>query len=277
MTHHHPYRALATFVAVVDAGSIAGAARRLGVTPSAASHLLLELEKRMGVRLFMPGSKAALSAAGLQLRQSLGGALATIERAMTREGDARERVTVSTVSTFARLWMLPRLHSFQSRHPDVEVLLSATRRVVRLDDEPFDCAIRWGLGDWSGGESTLLFRERLALFGHPNGPAVGSLRLRRIAASSRPDDWRRFAEGVGVELDPPMSLVCDDRATALRAVEAGLGCTVIDETLAGPAVAAGRVQAPASGFRAAHGRLLHGRAGGGQPQHGGRQVHGLAA
>jgi len=52
---------------------------------------------------------------------------------------------VSTVATFASLWLSPRLSAFQARHPDIELAISTTRRTIDLDQEDFDCAIRHGV------------------------------------------------------------------------------------------------------------------------------------
>jgi LysR family transcriptional regulator, glycine cleavage system transcriptional activator len=232
------YRALRAFVETADAGTVAAASRRLGVTASAVSHLIRELERSTGSKLLTPGARPVLTAAGARLREGLAGAFSTIDQALSSTIHAEAAVRISTTATFANLWLLPRLPGFCSSHPEVTVTLDATRRVVGLRDEPIDCAIRWGRGAWDASETHLLFREVLVAVGA--GPRLDPSTW-RVAAASRPGDWGRFSEGAGIDIETRPHVTCHDRAGALAVVEGGLGATVVDEVLAGHAMRAGRI------------------------------------
>jgi DNA-binding transcriptional LysR family regulator len=83
----------------------------------------------------------------------IGAAIAEVRR---DDGDVR----VSTLSSFLTLWLVPRLGGFQSLHAGTRLLLSTGMRAVDLVAEPYDCAIRWGRGDWPDLAVTKLFRDR---------------------------------------------------------------------------------------------------------------------
>ena len=57
---------------------------------------------------------------------------------------------ISTLSSFAVHWLIRRLSRFQARHPDVELFLSTSTRLVDLTVEAFDCAIRLRRGGRTG-------------------------------------------------------------------------------------------------------------------------------
>ena len=256
------HRALRAFVEVARRGGVAPAARRLGVTPSAVSHLMRDLEAALGGALFRPDSgRAALTGAGERLRHGVGGAFDAIERAVAElaEGDREgKEVRVSTLSTFATLWLVPRLPRLQAIAPDLRVLVATDTRPVDLAAEPFDCAIRWGTGPWPGLEATPLLRERLiavagpALRGVPVEDAAALLRLPRIAARSRPADWPMLLAAlpggaVAAAAAPEPASVFETRALAVRAAIAGLGIAVVDAALVGDMLRDGHLVRAAAG------------------------------
>src|SRR5215203_3476439 len=104
-------RALRAFAEVCRAGGIAPAARALGVSPSAVSHLIHELERTLDVALFAaPGRPgAALTDAGERLRRGLGSAFGAIDAAVAETVRHTGEVRVSALSTFSELWLVPRL------------------------------------------------------------------------------------------------------------------------------------------------------------------------
>ena len=256
MSLHASDRALRAFVAVAREGGVAPAARRLGVTPSAVSHLLRDLEAGLGLALLHPG-RTAPTDAGARLLRALGDAFAGIDRAVT-EVAPRARggeIRLTTLSTFATLWLVPRLARLQAAEPALRVLVATGTRPVDLATEPFDCAIRWGAGpSWPGLAATRLLPERLAAVGGPallrgRAPltdATALLALPRIAARSRPEDWPMLAAalpgGAAAEAAaPPPALVFETRALAVRAAVAGLGVAVVDAALVADALADGHL------------------------------------
>jgi DNA-binding transcriptional LysR family regulator len=228
-------------------GSLTEAADQLGVTRSALSHRIAELEKSLGTALVRrAGRKLVLTEDGERLLSSVGDALERIEAAIKPFRRDRGQIRLSTVTTFASHWLIPRLADFQARHPRIEVAISTTTRAVDLGREDIDCAIRHGRGGWKGLTSTLLFQETLMPIAAP--PLAARLRSRSgqgvplIRARSRFMDWSRWQKTEGAFPKAAKWLTVETRAQALDAAIAGAGIALMDMAYIGPHVAADRVK-----------------------------------
>ncbi len=222
-------RGLYAFAETARTGSLAAAARVLNVTPSAVSHLLRELEQTLGLTLFhSKGPNIRLSEIGERLGRRLAAAYDSIDAAVIEARHQAGDVRVSALSSFLTLWLVPRLSGFQQQHPDTRLLFGTSMRPVDLAAEPFECAIRWGRGPWPGLEATLLFRECPVVVTNPR--LVGAIPLPRLAARSRPDDWKLVATALEWP-DTPPTLTFETRALAVQAAVAGMGAAVVDRNL----------------------------------------------
>lgn len=244
-------RALLALSQLQSLGSLTAAAERLGVTRSALSHRIAELEESLGTALTRKlGRQLVLTEDGERLLASMGDALERIEAAVEPFKRDRSQIRLSTVSTFASLWLIPRLPDFQARRPGIEVVISTTTRTVDLCSEDVDCAIRHGRGGgWKDLVSTWLFQETLmpvaapAVAGRPGAnlsrkwPAIPLIRAR-----SRFMDWTRWQKASRASPKPqPNWLTVETRAQALDAALAGAGITLMDMAYIRPHVAAGRL------------------------------------
>lgn len=234
-------RALRAFAEASRSGSLAAASRALNVTPSAVSHLLRELEQALAMTLFITrGPNARLSETGERLGRRLVTAFDSIDAAVT---DARHQagdVRVSALSSFLTLWLVPRLTGFQFHYKDTRLLLSTGMRPVDLAAEPFECAIRWGRGNWPNLEATLLFRDRPVVVTNPRLLQTNGLPqdLPRLAARTRDADWPNIAAALGWPDTPPI-LTFETRALAVQAATAGIGAAVVDRNLVADLLAGG--------------------------------------
>ncbi|MCV0425208.1 MAG: LysR family transcriptional regulator [Roseibium sp.] len=247
-------RALHAFSLLARHGRAALAAEKLGVSPSALSHLMRKLESELGATLVnRDGRGLTLTEEGQRLALSLGDAFDRIEEAVDsfkRRG--RTELRISTVSTFATRWLIPRLPEFQSAQPDVELLLSASTRMVDLDRENYDCAIRLGTGNWPSVESHLLWKEHLAVALAPNllsdeDPAAPSQlsNLKLLHSASRRNDWTQWLEDAGLDHpDTNSGMVLQSRDLAIQAAIAGMGAIVIDRRFIAQELEAGHLIAP---------------------------------
>ena len=224
-------RALRAFAETSRTGSLAAASRSLNVTPSAVSHLLRELEQALAMTLFTTrGPRVRLTETGDKLGRRLINAFDAIDAAVTEARHRAGDVRVSALSSFLTLWLVPRLTGFQSRHPDARLLLSTGIRPVDLSAEPYECAIRWGRGGWSGLEATLLFRDCPVVVTNPRLLRTRPRDLPRLAARTRPDDWPVVAAALGwADIAP--TLTFETRALAVQAATAGMGAAVVDRNL----------------------------------------------
>lgn len=136
-----------TFVHVVEASSISGAADRLGVAKSAVSRRLKELETHLGVELFhrttrrmnlTDTGRAFYHQAVRILDDVLEAELATSEAHGTLKGSLK----IALPSSFGLTHMAPAINEFLQAHPDIEFDLDFNDREVDLMQEGFDLTIR---------------------------------------------------------------------------------------------------------------------------------------
>ncbi|MET1413685.1 LysR substrate-binding domain-containing protein [Roseibium sp. HPY-6] len=247
-------RALHAFSLLARHGRASLAAEKLGVSPSALSHLMRKLESELGATLVnRDGRGLTLTEEGQRLALSLGDAFDRIEEAVDsfkRRG--RTELRISTVSTFATRWLIPRLPEFQAEQPDVELLLSTSTRMVDLDRENYDCAIRLGIGNWPGVECHLLWQEHLAvamapslLNGKDHSAAALLSDLPVLHSSSRRGDWTAWLEAARLNHpDISSGTVLQSRDLAIQAAIAGMGAIVIDRRFISQELDAGHLISP---------------------------------
>jgi len=249
-------RAVQAFGAVARAGSVVAAARELAVSPSALSHLVKQLERRVGVPLFLrAGRGLKLTADGEQLAGAVVPALASIAEALGGFARRGTELRISTLSTFAVRWLIPRLSRFQLRHPDIEIFLSTATRAVDLSQETFDCAIRFGRGDWSGIASEALYREELVPACNPQWLKTNGLlkikdlaRAKLLHARARRQDWSHWLTAQGASgIDTDAGPTFETRDLAIQAAIAQMGVAIVDPRFIEAELAAGQLTLPFEG------------------------------
>lgn len=144
--------------------SLTKAAQELNLTQSAVSRQVQGLEEELGVALFARKAREiVLTPAGRewlpQLQSLLRQLDGSVER-LRREAHS-PRVTISTFASFASLWLIPRLGDFRALRPNVDIDLGATDRIVDLDSEDIDLAIRYLARENAPANAELLFEEVL--------------------------------------------------------------------------------------------------------------------
>jgi LysR family transcriptional regulator, glycine cleavage system transcriptional activator len=176
--------ALRAFEAAARHRSFKLAADELSVTPTAISHRIRALESELRASLFVRKTRAVeLTPDGKTLyaavREGFDAITAGIERIGQR---SRRSVTLSTTPAFATKWLVPRLASFQSNYPDIDLNVHASTQPVDLHAGDVDLAIRYGLGRYPGLTSTLLLADRYAPVASPtlNARQAKDIRSRRL-------------------------------------------------------------------------------------------------
>ncbi|MFO1104752.1 MAG: DUF3008 family protein [Amaricoccus sp.] len=223
-------RGLAALSALARLGRQEQAAAALGISRSALSHRIAELERELGVALVAKqGRLAVVTEDGQALLSAMGDALERIEAAVAPWQRRRRQIRLSTTSTFASNWLLPRLGDFRACHLDIDLVVTTTQRVVDLEREEVDCAIRHGLGQWDGVRAELLFRETLVPVARPGFWGARAADWPVIRARSRFQDWTRWWRLTGQRGAPRQDgLVVETRAQALEAALAGAGVVLTD-------------------------------------------------
>jgi LysR family glycine cleavage system transcriptional activator len=242
---------LQTFVTVARSGRMRDAAEQMALTPGAISQRVRELEESIGRRLFLrTQSGVELTAGGQALLASLDGPFRQIEE-ISRELKAAptRRVAISTMASFAANWLVPRLADFSRLHPDIDIALETDNRVIDLRREPIDLAIRHGLGDYPGLETTWLMAPELIVVASPAllaaYPAIATpadcLALPLLHDGDRAD-WRLWLTAQGVEAPRDLKGPSfSDDSLLVRAAAAGQGIALVRDVYADDELRQGRL------------------------------------
>ena len=144
--------------------SFTRAAEELFLTQSALSRQIQTLEEQLGVPLFERRHRSLLlTEAGQLLRGTARAVLDEFAGAVARirRDQAAQPLAISTNQPFASLWLIPRLARFRERHPGTDVFISADNRIIDLDRERVDLAVRYCTEAMAPPGSVRLFGERL--------------------------------------------------------------------------------------------------------------------
>ena len=144
--------------------SFTKAGQELFLSQSAVSRQIQELEEQLGVALFERRHRAlALTEAGQAMYAAAAQVLATMRAVTDRLRSTRSRRTlaVTTTQSFASLWLIPWLAGFTREHPELDVRISAETRVLDLERDGLDLAIRHGPATMVGPHALRLFGERV--------------------------------------------------------------------------------------------------------------------
>lgn len=227
-----------SFVAIVDRGSLTGAARQLGRSLQAVSRSLQMLERELGVELVARTTRRSRpTAAGQTFYQRLRPALADLdlarETAVQDGAGAAGRIRVAASSRFGVAHVLPLLAAFMDRHPAIEIELSLDDRYVDLQAEHVDLAIQFGaLADSSLRMRRLGMIRRvvfaapryLSARGRPQTPADLKDHDCVLRLSHHSHESWQFGEGDALQQVPVKGRFRSDTAPArIAAVVAGMG------------------------------------------------------
>ncbi len=143
-------RALRLFLRIAETGSITGAGRAMGLSRTAASKALAELESALALRLVDRTTRhATATEAGRILQARLGPVLgeldAAVEHARTRHDEPAGVLRVVARRSFALRHVVPHLAAFRAACPAVELDLTLTEAPGLAPTDGVDVAIRLGI------------------------------------------------------------------------------------------------------------------------------------
>jgi len=258
------FQALTVFTKVVELGSFARAAARLGLSTSAVSRQVADLEGHLGVRLLNRTTRR------LSLTES---GAAFLERAVQLLADLEEAESAVTATalvprgtlrltapiTFGERYLAPAIADFVARYPDLRLDCELSDRFVDLVDEGFDLAVRIG----SGGSGTLIARrlgavrlichaspDYLARYGTPAAPEdLARHRCLTYAYLATRDTWV-FRDASGAERAVRVSGPVHSNSGRLLVVLAahGMAISMEPDFAVRDELAAGRTVPILSGF-----------------------------
>lgn len=182
-----PLKAIRAFESCYRLRSFTRAAAKLNVGQPAISHQIKQLEKDLGVALFIKrGAQVMATPEADLLYEQIAPALARIAEASRRlrAGSSETETVLATYPGVAAYWASPRLSLLRERKGGFPVrILTAERDIDILSDEA-DCAIIFGKGDWPGRESLLLMKERVV-------PVAAPRLAKKLADASAADLLRQ--------------------------------------------------------------------------------------
>ncbi|NVB85249.1 MAG: LysR family transcriptional regulator [Kofleriaceae bacterium] len=255
-----PLPQLQVFLAVARHRSFSGAARELGVSTSAVSQAIKQLESQLRVVLLNRTTRSVSpTEAGQRLVESAGPAMKQTLEALTmvsaKPGEVVGRVKISVGRSAVPLVIAPVIPTFRARHPRIEVEIVVEERLVDIVGEGYDAGVRLAESierDMVQVRLTSAFRfvivgtpEYLAKHGTPRKPedlleheciafrfaTTGTLYAWELERGRR--HWRVPVRG---------RLIANEPQLALAFAEQGLGLTYASEPAVAEKVRAGRLK-----------------------------------
>ncbi|GAA6199193.1 LysR substrate-binding domain-containing protein [Aquicoccus sp. SU-CL01552] len=216
------------------------AAEDMGMTQSAVSKKIRELEADLGFDMFQRvGRGVALTEAGRRFAENLsadlGGLRKTVQEAVA--GGARKTtLSIGILPTFANLWLIPRLPDFLAEHPDIELSLSTRLVPFDFEREPLDLAFHYGGENWPGTRMHHLFGEKVAPVCSPRFREAHGLGadLRNLSdapvlhLASRTNAWPDWMAQAGIDRAAPLEgRYFDQHSMVISAAIASLGAAIV--------------------------------------------------
>jgi DNA-binding transcriptional LysR family regulator len=228
------------FVAVVDASSFAGAARKLGLSPPAVTRAINALERSVGVRLLTRTTRVVrVTEAGARYAEDCRRILAELadaeESARGAHGEPRGHLSVTAPVLFGALYVTPVLTEYLQVHASVTASGLFLDRVVNLVEEGIDVAVRIAELPDSSLQAVRVGQVRrvicaspayLAKHGTPGTP--GDLKDHCLVSSGAAlpsGEWRLGRQGEASPIRIHPRLVTTTNDAALAAALAGFGIT----------------------------------------------------
>ena len=251
------------FAAVMETGSFAEAARRLGTSSGQASKLVSRLEADLGVRLLNRTTRA-LSPTEVgqayfeRIRAVLEELDALGEAVKNRAGSVSGRLKLSAPLSFGIKQLAPALVDVATRYPEVSLDVSFSDRLVNLVDEGFDAALRIGhQSDASIVVRKLCYSRIVAVASPAYLARHGTPALPQDVAAhdcvvdtnfKDRDTWHFRVDEKPVTVNVRGRMHLSNADACVAAAEAGLGITQVPSFVAGDAIHAGRLVPLLRGF-----------------------------
>ncbi len=251
---HLPLQFLRVFEAAGRTSSFAAAADEVGLSPSAVSHAIRNLEERLEQRLFQRRTREVnLTREGAILLEHVQRGLEEVRRGVALiSQDEPSPLSVHTAPSFATQWLLPRLPEFVKANPLIDLRISASTEYAQFERDDYDIDIVYGEPAPSPYEKVPLTVERLMPLCTP-ALAQGIhkpedlLNHRLIQCDVQLLQWKGWFEANGVRPPVHYGLRFDRSSMAIAAAVAGLGVVLESNLLGDRELKAGTLVNPLAG------------------------------
>ena len=245
------------FANVVDHGSFSATARSLGLTPSAVSKQISQLEDRLGVRLLNRSTRhVSTTLEGRTFYERCAQISAEVHRAeelaQSFSGRPQGNLRVAATVAFGKARILPLIPAFTARYPMLKVTLELTDRAIDLSESGYDLAIRFPeqITDTSLVACKLARSKRLlcaapayiASHGEPKTPAdLKNHNCLRISTVTHWNDWHFRKGNETWTVTANGNFDANSADAVYHATLAGLGIAQLSSYLVAPDIASGRL------------------------------------
>ncbi|EHR9644985.1 glycine cleavage system transcriptional regulator GcvA [Escherichia coli] len=246
-----PLNALRVFDAAARHLSFTRAAEELFVTQAAVSHQIKSLEDFLGLKLFRRRNRSLLlTEEGQSYFLDIKEIFSQLTEA-TRKLQARSAKGALTVS-FAIHWLVPRLSSFNSAYPGIDVRIQAVDRQEDKLADDVDVAIFYGRGNWPGLRVEKLYAEYLLpvcspllLTGEKPLKTPEDLAKHTLLHDASRRDWQTYTRQLGLNhINVQQGPIFSHSAMVLQAAIHGQGVALANNVMAQSEIEAGRLVCP---------------------------------
>ncbi|MGI9351769.1 MAG: LysR substrate-binding domain-containing protein [Rhizobiaceae bacterium] len=243
-----PLNALKAFEAAGRLGSFTKAAEELNVSHSAISRHVRGLEGRLNVHLFrVTNTGVVLTEQGRTYLESITPAFDQIAQSTEALSVPPEgTVTLTTESTIAQKWLVPRLPSFKARFPGINLKLSVSTQMMDIESHDFDIGLRY-LRSEPPENCDLIFQCAVRAYASPHfAPIIdGKLNLEALVTGPLLEEatfrlWPEWLKKAGLKEIPKFELPHPLNALlAIQSAVTGLGAVLMDKHLCEPELNSG--------------------------------------
>lgn len=252
-------QAMQIFTRVVETNSFNKAAEALSLSPSSVTGSIKNLEEFLGVRLLRRTTRRLnLTLEGTSYYESCRSILTQIAQTeagfIMNSGHAKGALRLHMPAAIGRVIVLPQLHDFQNRYPDVDLTISLGDGAVDIIQEGLDLVIRSGELESSsfvarrlGAFQWMLCAAPTYIARHGEPRTVSDLAEHRAVGythggSSRMKDWEFLVDGKTVATRVNSSLQLNDAEGYLTCGLQGLGLIRPPSYIVRPYLTSGRLR-----------------------------------
>lgn len=231
---------MTVFVAVAEAESFAGGARRLGMSPPAVTRAIGALEGRLGVKLLNRTTRfVRTTEAGQRYQEDARRIIAEVdeagEAAAGINAEPRGHLAITAPVLFGNMFVVPVIVEFLQRYPAVEVSAVFLDRVVNLLEEGLDVGVRIGELPDSSMKAIPVGSVRRVICASPNylekhgvphnPPELSEHNIIAATGVSPTVEWKlgRGSKSTTVRVKPRLTVTTND--AAIEAAVRGFGIT----------------------------------------------------
>lgn len=248
--HSPPIAWLTAFEAVARLNSVTEAARELNLTQGAVSRQLKKLEDLLGIELMIrSGRSVSPSPQGAIYAEEVRTAINQISNATIalQANPSGGELNLAILPAFGAHWLAPRLPEFLRESPGITMNLATRIEPFDFASETFHGAIHHGRDDWPNAKALKLWDEEVVPVMSPalyreDMTLNDVASLPRLQLQTRRTVWGKWLDAHDVSSQESQSLIVDQFATMLQAVQAGLGVGLMPTYLVEADLREGRIR-----------------------------------